>query len=661
MIDSAIAAPIARFTDAAGQPREVPLEPRPRLESEGRSVWTARLASGIARDRTPLWPRLGSSRLQIEVTWRDAQGQARTREVVVDLAEIPEPRVPTWAMGRVWYQVFPERFANGEPANDPGQDPGELGSVTLPWDHPWYAVSIDEVEAAWHRRQAQPEIDDYRPSRLGGAWDAVVYRRRFGGDLEGVVQELDWMQSLGVNGLYLCPVFASRSLHKYDARDHRHVDPHFGPPDPDGRQMTFTPPEDPADETTWLWTEADRYLIDTLIPEAKKRGIRVVLDGVWNHVGIDHWAFRDMYEHGEESRFADWFDARFDDQGRLIGWSGWARENGDLPEFEQIDGDLNPGVKAHIFAVTRRWMDPNGDGDPSDGIDGWRLDVAAEVGRAFWRDWRELVKSINPEAIIVGEVWFDADDYFDGTAFDAQMNYPFAFAAANLLALDPSPTAREFFDAMDRVSGRRPAVDLMQYTLLASHDTERVASMMMNPARGATQRNYDANAGRDEVWRGDYDPSDPTDAALERSVLAAALQATWPGAPMIYAGDELGLPGADDPSNRIPIDWSRLDTDPRTQRTADAYAEWLRLRDHPIAGPVLRFGAVRPLTHPDERVLAFQRTLNGVGVTVQINTADHPVALLPGAPNEPLVKTSAVLPQTGVLQPRSAIAWINGS
>lgn len=655
--DSGITAPMARFTDASGQPREIPLQPR---ASDGPALWTARIASGIALDGTRIGPRRVSSRLPIEVTWRDAQGQPRTRGIVVDLTEIPEPRVPTWAMGRVWYQVFPERFANAEPANDPALDPDELGSVTLPWDHPWYEVSVDEVEAAWHRRQAQPAIYDDRPSDLGGAWDAVVFRRRFGGDLQGVVERLDWMRSLGVDGLYLCPVFASRSLHKYDARDHRHVDPHFGPPDPDGRRATFTPPEDPADETTWPWTLADRYLIDTLIPEARKRGMRVVLDGVWNHVGIDHWAFRDVFEHGRDSRFADWFDARFDDQGRLIGWSGWARENGDLPEFEQSGGDLNPGAKAHIFAITRRWMDPNGDGDPSDGIDGWRLDVAAEMGRVFWRDWRALVKSINPEAIIVGEVWFDADDYFDGTAFDAQMHYPFAFAAANLLALDPMPTARGFFDAMDRVSGRRPAVDLMQYTLLASHDTERVASMMMNPASGSTIRNYDTGAGRDDVWRGAYDPSEPTDEALERSILAVALQATWPGAPMIYGGDELGLPGADDPSNRIPIDWTRLDTDPRARATADAYAAWLTLRDHPVAGPVLRFGAVRPLSHPDERVLAFERTLNGVRVTVQINISDRPARPIATDADETLIAGPAGAPQTGVLPPRSARAWLSG-
>ena len=160
-----------------------------------------------------------------------------------------------------------------------------------------------------------------------------------------------------------------------------------------------------------------------------------MLDGVWNHVGLDHWAFADVRKHGRNSKYVDWFVVEFDEIGDLEQWEAWDGTNGNLPIFREIQGDLAPGPKAHIMAVTRRWMDPNGDGDPSDGIDGWRLDVANEMGRVFWKDWRELVKSINPDAFIVGEIWHDAREYFDGTAFDAQMNYPAAYAVADFLSI----------------------------------------------------------------------------------------------------------------------------------------------------------------------------------------------------------------------------------
>ncbi|MEM1184973.1 MAG: alpha-amylase family glycosyl hydrolase [Planctomycetota bacterium] len=549
-------------------------------------------------------------------------------------------------MGSVWYQVFPERFANGDTRNDPD----EFGSTVLPWDASWYDTSGEEIEAAWNRRLSDPTVFRYQPSTSGGAFDGVVFQRRYGGDLQGVVEQLDHLRSLGVDGLYLCPVFASRSLHKYDARDHRHVDPGFGPYDPEGFLETFRAPGDPYDETTWSWTAADRFLIDVVIPEAKRRGMRVMLDGVWNHVGLDHWAFRDVVENGKRSRFAGWFDARFDDNGDLAGWSGWSRANGPLPEFLQVSGDINAGAKAHLFAVTRRWMDPNGDGDPSDGIDGWRLDVAAEIGRAFWVDWRKLVKSVNPDALIVAEIWHDADAWFDGTAFDSQMHYPFAFAATSWLGRTPGFGTRDFRTSLGAVNGRRPAVDLVQMTLLASHDTERLASMLSNPR----DVGYDQGATRGDVWSGEYDP-EPPKAALERSVLGAALQTVWEGAPMIYGGDEFGLPGADDPSNRAPIPWlSGGDVSVR-----DGYAGWFKLREHPVAGPVFRRGATRILEHPSRRVLAVSRRLDGVRVVAVLNSSDAPVRIGPLLTRFGLREWLAVLPQTGQLQARSAVAWVS--
>jgi glycosidase len=322
--------------------------------------------------------------------------------------------------------VFPERFRNGNAANDPYA----WDRTVVPWDRPLDAVTLEEVEMAWNRRVVEPRFFSADPDRWWGAAGQVIFEKRYGGDLQGVVERLDHIAGLGATGLYLCPVFEARSLHKYEASDHRHVDPTLGHPASPGPVDRSR--EDPLDETTWGWEPADRYLVEVLLPEARKRGLRVILDGVWNHVGRDHFAFRDVLEHGRRSAYADWFKVEFDADGRVVSYDAWDRPNGALPEFRQTpEGDLAPGPKAHIYAVTRRWMDPNGDGDPSDGIDGWRLDVAPEIGRRFWSDWRGLVRSINPEAVLIGEIWTDAALWFNGVAFDAQMNYPLAYPIAD--------------------------------------------------------------------------------------------------------------------------------------------------------------------------------------------------------------------------------------
>jgi glycosidase len=458
----------------------------------------------------------------------------------------------------VWYQVFPERFANGNPANDPSGPDTNL----LAWNAPWDTASVYELEQSWAQYAVDPRF--YRPASLssGGVLPATIYRRRFGGDLQGVVQRLDHLQSLGVTGLYLCPVFHAQSLHKYEAADHRHIDPtlgHPGDPGPMGnaRSAIIHDPSETADPATWRWTADDRYLLETLRPEARERNLRVVLDGVWNHVGLWNWAFMDVVEHGVNSPYAEWFECRFDDTGTLVGWEGWSQPNGALPEFKHTDdGDLNPGVKAFVFDLTRRWMDPNNDGDPSDGIDGWRLDVANEIGRKFWADWRTLVRSINPDALIIGEIWFPGGDYFDGTAFDAQMNYPFAYQIAGWLSLDPAMTSERLARGLEQVYSNAPHTDLAQMTLLASHDTERVASLMHNPGRAGV-RGFDQGANSFDTGTG-YNARRPDERAFNLSVLGAALHATLPGSPMIYNGDELGMYGADDPNNRKPIPWPDL-------------------------------------------------------------------------------------------------------
>lgn len=511
---------------------------------------------------------------------------------------------PHWALGATWYQVFPERHRNGDPTNDPrGPE-----SVTVPWASDFTDVSIEEVEVAWSRQRAGDRRTTAFWNRNGGARRATIYARRYGGDLQGVEQTLDHIQSLGITAIYFCPVFASSSLHKYDARDFRHIDPTFGPVSPH-----------PEPEDSWDFTAADRYFLETLLPAAKQRGIRVILDGVWNHTGTDFWAFKDIAARGSESPYAPWFRVRFNDVGVLVGWDAWEARNGNLPEFVQTpDGDLAPEVSEHIFRVTSRWMDPDGDGDPSDGIDGWRLDVAPEIGNAFWSRWRAHVRSINPDAVVIGEIWFDAEPWFNGVAFDAQMNYPFASAIIEWTSNAPRSTSRSLVERLHHVFSHAPHTELTQMNLLGSHDTTRLLTMVARPSAsyddGATMADLGLDAARVR----------PSEEASRRAVLAMALQATMPGSPMIFAGDEFGVFGPDDPDNRKPIQWpdqappANRDDAPDLDMLA-TYRDWLGLRQDPDLGPAIRYGTVRFLATDNPDVVAYARELNGQGVVVVAN------------------------------------------
>lgn len=516
----------------------------------------------------------------------------------------PARSAPDWALGATWYQIFPERYRNGDRNNDPAGPQ----AVTVAWTSDFSDVTPEEIEIAWSRLRADDRRTSAGWNRPGGARRATIYARRYGGDLQGVHQTLAHIQSLGITAIYFCPVFASSSLHKYDARDFRHIDPTFGPvparPEPDG---------------TWDFTDADRYFLDTLLPEAKRRGIRVILDGVWNHTGTDFWAFKDVMERGAESRYANWFRARFNADGQLAGWDAWDSRNGNLPEFVQTPGgDLTPEVSDHIFRVTSRWMDPNGDGDPSDGIDGWRLDVAPEIGNAFWTRWRAHVRSINPDAVLIGEIWFDAEPWFNGVAFDAQMNYPFASAIVEWASGSARASSQSLTERLLRVFSHAPHTELCQMNLLGSHDTTRLLTMLSRPLAA-----YDDGATMADVGR-DAARVRPSQEVSRRAVLAVALQATLPGSPMIFAGDEFGVFGPDDPDNRKPIQWPDQDPplnpdDAPDLWMLDQFRAWLTLRHDPAVGATLRYGTVRFLESGNADVLAFERELNGKGVVIVVN------------------------------------------
>ena len=458
--------------------------------------------------------------------------------------------IPEWAKGIVWYQIFPERFCNGDQSNDPRID-DQIGSwphqtKTAYQTHPW--------ESDWYERQP------YEQENGLNIWD-TIQRRRYGGDLQGIINKLDYLQDLGVQAIYLNPVFESPSSHKYDAACWHHVDPNFGP-DPDGdrekiKGEVFHDPE------TWVWTSADLLLLE-LIEKLHKRGMKIILDGVFNHMGLRSPVYESIIKDQRKSPYKNWMkvekwaDETKDGSTIIKKWEGFK----ELPEIKQDRNGLVKEPAQYVFDITRRWMDPTGTGDTSKGIDGWRLDVAFCIKHPFWKKWRKHVRSINPEAFLVAEV-IDSTEvlkpYLKGDEFDAVMNYNFAFAVSEFFIpkkkrIKPKKldqTLREIRDAFP------PDVAHVMHNLLGSHDTDRALSRIMNPHIfdvGFWGDYYERSKGNNP----DYITTKPTKEAIETFKLMVMFQMTYVGAPVIYYGDETGMWGANDPCNRKPMIWDDL-------------------------------------------------------------------------------------------------------
>jgi glycosidase len=558
---------------------------------------------------------------------------------MADSAGTPRPP-PTWARGTVWYLVFPERFRNGNPLNDPRRP------YLAPWNAAWAEIPAREIEAAWSRQALgidQLPTDAANPDTIV---HAVAFRRRFGGDLQGVVQRLDDLQDLGVTALYLCPIFRADSSHKYDASDFRHIDDTLAGSGPMPESVDLFSPPETLDPSSWGWTDADRYFLDVLLPEAHRRGLHVIIDGCWDHVGTSHWAFQDVLRNGRGSPYADWFDVRFgsnEAEPPVVSWKAWDKPNGRLPTFRRLpNGDLDPGVKAHIFNVTRRWMDPNGDGDPSDGIDGWRLDVAAEIAMPFWKDWSTLVRSINPDAVIIGEVWSKAEGQINAGVFDAQMNYPLRGPVLAWLSDDPAMPASRLAQSLDAVFTFPPATNQAQMNLLGSHDTGRLVTRLTHPDRLDVR---DPSAAR------------PPAEAYQLALLGIALLATHPGSPMIVHGDEWGVHGGNDPDCRKPLPW--LDRGPYENPDDGPLVEfrnecksWLRLRTDPVVGPMLRFGDVRYPDAGNPDIFVLVRSFRDRQLAVVFNRGSEPFDA-----GSLLRREGFASPEGAIVPPRTARGW----
>lgn len=406
-------------------------------------------------------------------------------------------RLPGWLSDAVAYQVFPDRFWNGDKSNDP--------EGTLDWDS-----------------GRRPEPDS--------CW---------GGDLEGILNRLPYLEELGVNLLYLTPVFRSPSNHKYDTEDYYSIDPAFG----------------------------DEELMKRLVEEAHARGIRVMLDAVFNHTGDRFFAFRDVLNQGAASAYKDWYHA---DECPVVQEPAPNYETfgTGIPSMPKLNVD-HPDVQRYLLDVTEYWMNRLN-------LDGWRLDVANEVPPAFWRRFRSAVRAQNPDALIIGEIMHQAGPWLRGDQFDGVMNYPLRDALLEFFARQSiSPTV--FLSRIEELRMAMPEAGFAgSWNLLGSHDTERFLTSCTKGGRGWTAGEY----------------------AEERMKLAVLFQLTYPGTPLIYYGDEAGMTGGTDPDCRKPMVWRA------EQRNAGMEAHYkqllsLRRRFRPLGA----LGAFQPWLADDARHL----------------------------------------------------------
>ncbi len=535
--------------------------------------------------------------------------------------ETPFNQPPAWSKNVIWYQIFVERFNNGDKKNDPtplnmqsaSSDPTPKGWTVTPWTWDWYS------QEPWAKES-------------GKSFDATLQFRRYGGDLQGVLNKLGYLQQLGITALYINPINDAPSLHKYDARNYHHVDVNFGP-DPEGDNKIMAS-EDPGDSSTWKWTSADKLFLQ-LIKEAHKRGMKVVLDYSWNHTGVEFWAFQDVVKNQEKSKYKDWYNIlSFDNPNtpeNEFKYAGWLNIQS-LPEIKKIDittqrvaglpyeGNMSNGAKQHIFAVTKRWLAP--DGKSADGVDGYRLDVADQIPMGFWRDYRKYVKSVKSDAYLVGEIWWEQwpdklmnpVPYLSGDVFDAVMFYQAyrparSFFAKNNFDLD----AKQFKDSLEFQWDRlQEPFRYSEMNVNATHDSPRLLTCFENPGK----YKYHAKPNDDP----NYISGKPSDDTYKRVKLYLIHQFTSIGSPSIWNGDEMGMWGCDDPDCRKPLWWKELTFDKETrtnfqnvekqydnvgfnQQHYDFYKKIIQIRK---ANPVLALGKLEFLK-AEGKTLVYKR------------------------------------------------------
>ena len=406
---------------------------------------------------------------------------------------------PDWVKDAIFYQIFPDRFCRSERYHAVGK--------FVPWNS--------------------------RPTR----------ENMFGGNLAGIEDKLKYIAGLGVNAIYLCPIFKSNSNHRYHTVDYFEIDPVLG-------------------------TLKD---FDRLVKKAHKLGLRVILDGVFNHCSRGFFQFNSLMELGQNSPYVDWFHVKgwplnaYSGKPNYECWWNYPA----LPKFNTDCAD----VREYLFSVAEYWT--------KRGIDGWRLDVPNEIDDdSFWQEFRRRVKAINPEAYIVGEIWDAPERWLQGDQFDGVMNYLFRKAVMKFL-FDEHPISTEEFCSRLREAFPEGRGDIPM-NLLGSHDTTRLRSQPR--------------------------------ASWDRIRLALTLMFFLPGAPCVYYGEELGMEGGKDPDNRRSVPWEKLSQ----MQKEPVYALVKELTEMRKSSAVLRNGKLEIACNGDG--FDVKRTLGRESLTLHVAT-----------------------------------------
>ncbi|SNX53839.1 alpha amylase N-terminal ig-like domain-containing protein [Thermoanaerobacterium sp. RBIITD] len=469
---------------------------------------------------------------------------------------------PDWMKGAVMYQIFPDRFFNGDTSNDQaktlsrGNDPIELHSN-------------------WNDLPDNPN-DKGKPGYKG---DGIWSNDFFGGDLKGIDDKLDYLKNLGVNVIYLNPIFDSPSNHKYDTTDYSKIDPMFG-------------------------TAAD---FEKLMEDAHSKGMKVILDGVFNHTSDDSIYFDrygkyselgayEAWKQGDQSKssYGNWY--KINPDGTYEGWWGYDS----LPVIQALNGsEYNVAGWANYIindksAISKYWLNP--DGNTNDGADGWRLDVENEVAHDFWTHFRDAINSVKPEAPMVAENWGDASLDLLGDSFNSVMNYQFRNAVIDFLIgkqFDDGNGMHNPIDAskldqrLTSIYERYPLPAFYStMNLLGSHDTMRILTVF-----GYNSADPNANS------------TDEKNLAESKLKLAAIFQMGYPGMADIYYGDEAGVSGAKDPDDRRTFPWGNEDTS-----LQDFFKTIANIRDN---NQVLKTGDLETLYAQDDVYAIGRRIING--------------------------------------------------
>ena len=472
------------------------------------------------------------------------QGVSTGHEERMDFEIYPGFDTPKWAKGAVMYQIYVDRFYNGDPSND--VETGEY----------FYIGDVSTKVSDWSKIPAVMGVREF-----------------YGGDLQGIMDKLDYLEDLGVEVIYLNPVFVSPSNHKYDCQDYDYIDPHYGKivEDCEGGLLQWGDRENAhaykhiKRVTDKRNLEASNAFFAELVEEIHKRGMRVILDGVFNHCGsFNKWMDRErIYEHQEgypkgayisaDSPYRYFFDFKDPDRWpynpSYDGW--WTHDT--LPK---LNYEASRELYDYILEVGKKWV------SPPYNVDGWRLDVAADLGHSnefnhrFWKDFRKAVKGANPEAVILAEHYGNPEGWLMGDEWDTVMNYDAFMEPVTWFLTGMEKHSDEY---REDLYGNSDAFIVAMKTHMRSLHMSALQTAM-NELSNHDHSRFLTRTNR-RVGRISYAGAEAASQGINRAVMreAVAIQMTWPGSPTVYYGDEAGVCGFTDPDNRRTYPWGRED------------------------------------------------------------------------------------------------------